>query len=483
MSKRSINKKGVIRSEDKVSHGKRSQKTQQYVSKVRQLEDKLQEEKDKFRSLIEIIPAMVFIKDKHNRTIECNELYAKALDTPKQKILNRSINGLFPEADIHFDDDLEVIASGNAKYNIVNMLETSKGKLWLSTNKAPLTNKRSEIIGVIGCSLDISFQKQFEEKLRESEERYRFIFEGTQDAIVIVSPDAKILDVNRATSILSGYDRSELKGMSLADLNENLDIHSHKGFFHRILAGEYVISEAKIIRKDRTEIDTEFCGIKMMIRGNPYVHLVARDIGERKRARENLIRYQDHLEMLVEQRTAELRRINAELEREIGERKKTEKALRKRENELKGQSDHLEEVNHALKVLLEQRENDKKELEEAVLSNVKELVYPYLERMKKSRLSTKQTTLLNILESNLSNIISPFVRKLSSRFLNLTPMEIKVANLVKEGKTNDEIADLLFLSTNTILSHRYHLRSKLGLKNKKINLRIYLKSLDTSSEF
>ena len=59
----------------------------------------------------------------------------------------------------------------------------------------------------------------------------------------------------------------------------------------------------------------------------------------------------------------------------------------------------------------------------------------------------------------------------------------KAANLVREGKTNDEIADLLFLSTNTILSHRYHLRSKLGLKNKKINLRTYLKALDKSSEF
>ncbi len=141
-------------------------------------------------------------------------------------------------------------------------------------------------------------------------------------------------------------------------------------------------------------------------------------------------------------------KINAQLEQEVDERKRAEKTLRKRETELKAQSHHLEEVNTALKVLLKQREDDKKELGENVLSN-------------------------------LNNIISPFIRQLSFKFFNLTPMEIKVANLVKEGKTNKEIAELLCLSKNTILFHRYNIRRKLGLKNKKINLRSHLLSYDS----
>ena len=151
--------------------------------------------------------------------------------------------------------------------------------------------------------------------------------------------------------------------------------------------------------------------------------------------------------------------------------------LRNREVELEAQSHHLAEVNTALKVLLKQREEDKKELADNVSSNVKELIGPYLERLQKSQLTTDQKTLVSILASNLDNIISPFIGKLAVGPRNLTPMEIKVADLVKEGQTNKEIAELLCLSKNTILFHRYNIRRKLGIRNKKVNLRIHLLSL------
>ncbi len=213
--------------------------------------------------------------------------------------------------------------------------------------------------------------------------------------------------------------------------------------------------------------------------GKPVGNIVIlRDISAQKKAEKVSKEYQDHLEELVAERTAELAKTNRQLEQEIEERKRAEEALRKRETELEAQSHHLAEVNTALKVLLTQREDDKKELGENVLINVKELISPYLERLKKSRLTTNQKTLLNILDSNLSNMISPFISKLSSKYFNLTPMEVRVANLVKEGKTNKEIAELLCISKNTVLFHRYNIRCKLGLKNKKINLRSHLLSYD-----
>ena len=174
-------------------------------------------------------------------------------------------------------------------------------------------------------------------------------------------------------------------------------------------------------------------------------------------------RYREDLEKAVLERTTELMRSNEQ--------------LKAREAELRHQTEELNELNSALRVLLKQREQDKDALEEKVLCNIKRVAVPYIEKMKQSRLNDQQTTCLNILESNLNDIVSSFARELSSKYLALSPTEIQVASLIKEGKQTKEIADILNLSTNTIVSHRYKIRSKLGLKNKKVNLRAYLQSL------
>jgi DNA-binding NarL/FixJ family response regulator len=162
---------------------------------------------------------------------------------------------------------------------------------------------------------------------------------------------------------------------------------------------------------------------------------------------------------------------------DITEHKRAHQMLEESEAELKSKTQNLKETNTALRVLLKKREEDKSELEEKVLNNVKELVVPYLEKLKKSGLEKRYNSYLNVLESNLNDIISPFSTKLSSRYLNLTPTELQVANLIKYGNTTKEIADLLCLSKRTIDFHRKNIRIKLGLKNKKANLRTFLFSL------
>lgn len=139
---------------------------------------------------------------------------------------------------------------------------------------------------------------------------------------------------------------------------------------------------------------------------------------------------------------------------DITERKRAVQALREREAELEIKTHSLEEVNAALRVLLEKRDGDRRELEEKILFNVKELVAPYLEKLRKTKLALKQLTYLGILEWNLNDIISPFSRTLSSKFVNLTPTEIQVANLVKAGKTSQEIAEVMCVSPRTVESHR-----------------------------
>jgi PAS domain S-box-containing protein len=162
---------------------------------------------------------------------------------------------------------------------------------------------------------------------------------------------------------------------------------------------------------------------------------------------------------------------------DITDLKKIEGDLKEREKELQTETHNLEEVNTALRVLLKRVDEDKTEIEEKVLLNVKEMVIPYVKKLRNSGLNERQKTYLDILESSLNQIISPFSLRMSSSFLNFTPRELQVANLLREGRTNKEIGELLNSSPRTVACHRESIRKKLGLKNKKVNLKSYLLSI------
>ena len=154
-----------------------------------------------------------------------------------------------------------------------------------------------------------------------------------------------------------------------------------------------------------------------------------------------------------------------------------EEKLEARERELAEKNRNLEEINTALKVLLERREEDRKEFEEQVLGNVKQRVLPNLERLKGTRLEPEAKEYVRTLETGLQEIVSPFLQRLTSSYFVLTPQEIQVAGLVKDGKMTKEIADFLNISASAVDFHRKNIRKKLGLKSRKANLRSYLLSL------
>jgi DNA-binding CsgD family transcriptional regulator len=162
---------------------------------------------------------------------------------------------------------------------------------------------------------------------------------------------------------------------------------------------------------------------------------------------------------------------------EITALKLTEEALRQSQEALIEQKQNLEETNIAMKVLLKQREADKLELEKKVLTNVKDLILPYVDKLKNTRLKARDRTLVEIIDTHLQDIISPLLQRFSNAKILLTPQEMQVAALVKDGKTSKEIADVLNVSETTVNFHRKNLRVKFGLTNKRTNLRSYLMSI------
>ncbi len=346
----------------------------------------------------------------------------------------------------------------------IKVLERFAALALLALEKATLYSK---------VTSELAERKKAKARIRESERRYRTFLESSPDPIVVYDMQGVATYVNPAFEQTFGLSRHELLGKQI-DFVPEACWPETKAAIDRMLSGRKItMFETKRLARDGRVLDVQISSTLFQDQnGRPAGNIVTlRDISARKKAEEAVQQYHDQLEELVQERTAELAEANRRLEQQIEERKRAEGALR-------AQSSHLEEVNTALRVLLKKREEDKREVQENILTNVKELVLPYLARLKRGRLEPHQMTLMEILQSNLDNIISPFISKISSRYLNFTPAEIRVANLIKEGKTNKEIAELLLISKNTVLFHRHHIRTKLGLKNKKINLRTHLLSYD-----
>jgi len=145
-----------------------------------------------------------------------------------------------------------------------------------------------------------------------------------------------------------------------------------------------------------------------------------------------------------------------------------------KEQNLRDQTEKLAESNIALKVLLEHRQKDRIHLEENMLSNVRTLILPYIQQLMETRLGKRERTMVEIIEERLNEITSPFLNRLVGLNTILTPQEIKVATMVREGRSSAEIANVLQISVSAIDFHRKQVRKKLGLTGAATNLRSYL---------
>ena len=330
-----------------------------------------------------------------------------------------------------------------------------------------LSNQIKNVIGIFeeveksGTAKISVAAEALDKKIWEMEQTFKTVLDNSGDAIIIGDFNTSIVTVNKALLKLLHYDsEDELVGKHIVDVGPyegtftsttgetvTLDERYQEeqvGVINKLFASEQTHTEHYLCRKDNivVPVETTLSLLKNKAGERRGTICISRDITQRKLTEDKLLNTQRELEEKVKERTAS-----------------------------------LEEANAALKVLLKKRDEDKYELEEKILFNIEELVNPYLEKLKKSKLQERQETYVEIMGKNLKDISSVFSQRLSSLHKKLTPMEIQVANLVQQGKATKEIAEVLHLSAKTIASHRKNIRTKIGIKNKKTNLRSYLLSL------
>jgi PAS domain S-box-containing protein len=271
----------------------------------------------------------------------------------------------------------------------------------------------------------------------QSEEIYPFIFKYVPLGIGIATMDGTVLICNDVMCRLTGYSETELKKINLSityrkseDRFRLLQRLKMYGIARRF--------ETQLKRNDGSIYDASLTAILLNVHDSDYILTVAEDITDRR---------------------------------------PTEDALIKIKEQMKAKSHALEEAKIVIKYLLSHKEQEVVNLESAILSNVQELILPYLEKARQCNSERHRKPYLNLIEDNMRNIISPFIQNITLNHYNLTPKEIQVANLIKDEKTTKEIAELMHLSIKAIEFHRHNIRTKLGLKNKKANLQSFLLSL------
>lgn len=403
------------------------------ITERKQGEKMLRQNEQQFRTLLEHAPFPVLISSFEDNTL----LYVNRRASELLKVHLKARPAILSPLGWNNPDDLEKIKAELSKKEFLEDMEVcfrdnrSKPLWMLISASLILFNKKKAVFLSLN---DVTERRLADEALRRREEQFRTLVEKSSEVIFLSDENRNRVYISPTIESVLGYTIEEFLSVKAEDF-------THPDLRATIVAnrewalkhpGETITFVSRVRHKDGSWRWVETSLRNLLSDSN--VHAIITNFHD------------------------------------INDRKEAEKQL-----EMK--SLNLEEVNTALKVLLDQRDRDRNELEDKMVANVKELVLPYIEILKQRHLDAQQRAYLDILETNLKNIISPFMQKMTSVYGDFTPAEVKIANLIRDGRTVKEIANIFGLSETSVNTHRQHVRNKLGLKNQKTNLRTYLMSL------
>jgi PAS domain S-box-containing protein len=299
--------------------------------------------------------------------------------------------------------------------------------------------KEEEFLGAVGNVLaGIIERRRAEEGLTESEKKYRLVVENAGEAIV-VTQDGMLKYLNPKTSEISGHSTEELTSTPFA------------GFVHPD-------DRKMVIEHHRKTLEGE---------EEPKIHNF-RFIDKNGEAR-----WIENNEVII---TWDGRPATLNFLSDITRRKLAEEELIQTTEQLKTEREALERKNVALREILHQIDSEMATLKQQIATNIERTVIPTLLRLKESS-GESQARKFELLERDLRQVVSPFLETLKNRYTRLSPRELEVCRLIKEGMTSKEIAAALSLSPTTVQKYRELIRKKLDLVHEGTNLRTYLQSV------
>ncbi len=249
------------------------------------------------RSLLDSIPDLVFVKDLKGAYTSCNPAFAALVGKPIHGIEGKTDHELFPAevADAFRKDDLRTIESLSMQSIEEWVVHPDGHRVMLDTVKTPYRGPDGTLLGVLGISRDITERKRVEDRLRESELRFRALVEAAPEAIFVRTGD-RFSYLNAAAAKLLGADSPDrLLGMRVLE-RFHPDCREIVG---RRMGGLDDSGEATheadrvMLRLDGTAVDASISAVPIIYQGLPGALVFARDISDRKRAEQALRRQLD----------------------------------------------------------------------------------------------------------------------------------------------------------------------------------------------
>ncbi len=272
-------------------------------------------------------------------------------------------------------------------------------------------------------------RSKFEGELKKSEDKFSKTFHCSADAIVISSFEGgRFIDFNPAASEIFGYTREELIGNTVFQSKVWKNISDRAVLLNKIKLYDSVRGfETKFAKKNGEIVDVSISAEKIILDNEHCLLSTIRDVSEKKKTIEAL-----HMS-----------------------------------------NEACEKKNIALKELIETIELNKKEEKEKIQLNVEKLILPILSKLERKG-SNFDKKYIELLRNNLNNLTQSFGLKIGVNKLHLSPREIEICNLIKDGIKGKEISKILNISYASLETHRKNIRRKLGISNKEINLSVYL---------
>ncbi len=407
-----------------------------------------------YKDLVEKAGIAIFIDDLEGNLKYVNNHFAKLFGYTKRELKNRTFQDFVHPGEVdrgNINHRRRLKKGFDLASYEVRGIKKDGTVLNLEISTTPIQYK-NKIIGFRSYIKDITARKRYEKDLKKTELEWLMTFNIVPDLLAIIDKEHKLVRINIPMADRLGIKAHEACGKTCHELvhgtSEPPDFCPHAKLlkdgkshstevFEEKLDGYFNVSVSPIYNDDGT------------IRGS--VH-VARDITEQKKISDELKKAKDGLEIRVKHRTLELEALN---------------------ERLKNERQALENKNIALKEILEQIENGKRDIADIINGNIQNIILPLLRGLE-PKLKSGDKLHLNLIENSLQGIASPLTQALPTVLSRLSPREIQICNMIKNGLTSKEIAQILNTSEGTVRFQRKNIRKKLDLTNKKISLADFL---------